>query len=221
MGVSVESLLPQHGQAAGEHAKLLSDLLSAHADRMYVLGGDPARRTLCAVLREGATLDDQFQAAMHAGYVHPELRFAGCRVPTACAAFASRFVRRTLQAEGDGETTAAELVKAIAECVPLVSSVNSSCSSRRAFVAVAGAASRWMQRRATSRLRCPRPAGGCTPAPGCNSTPGRGGWARAGSRTEQRKLCCTQLLPWVAPRRDRLGSTAMAGETREKPEKRL
>ena len=69
MGVSVESLVPQHGQAAGEHAKLLSDLLSAHADRMYVLGGDPARRTLCAVLREGATLDDQFQAAMHAGYV--------------------------------------------------------------------------------------------------------------------------------------------------------
>ena len=81
MGVSVESLLPQHGQAAGEHAKLLSDLLSAHADRMYVLGGDPERRTLCAVLREGATLDDQFQAAMHAGYVHPELRLLAAECP--------------------------------------------------------------------------------------------------------------------------------------------
>ena len=81
MGVSVESLLPEHGQAAGEHAKLLSDLLSAHADRMYVLGGDPARRTLCAVLREGATLDDQFQAAMHAGYVR--LPSLDCWLPSA------------------------------------------------------------------------------------------------------------------------------------------
>ena len=50
---------------------------------------------------------------------------AGCRAPTACAAFASRFVRRKLQEAGDGETAPAELVKAIAECVLLAPLINS------------------------------------------------------------------------------------------------
>ena len=48
---------------------------------VVLVGGDPARRTLCAVLREGATLDDQFQAAIHAGYVR--LPSLDCWLPSA------------------------------------------------------------------------------------------------------------------------------------------
>ncbi len=69
LGVSLEQLLPvppDSGVPAWAAASLVNRLLVAQRDEHYVLGANLDTRTLQAVLKQGATAEDQLKASFHA-----------------------------------------------------------------------------------------------------------------------------------------------------------
>lgn len=71
LGISLEYLLPVPPDSevpAWAAASLLNRLFVVHQDERYVLGANTARCTLHAVLKQGATAEDQLKASFH-GYI--------------------------------------------------------------------------------------------------------------------------------------------------------
>jgi hypothetical protein len=84
LGVKCEELLPAHmGCTEDETAAMVRCLLAAHDGADYLLGGDPSRQTLCAVLREHADTSAQYEAALHAELVRRQLLLAQAPVSSA------------------------------------------------------------------------------------------------------------------------------------------